>query len=278
MITSLLIAIFLAPLAARLAGPIRRCALSIYAYSVQLNPDSKVSGKLAHLAMRSNSRLIKSSRVNSRPRLLPKNPEPYKTREAEPHVEKFLQVTKPRDHNTVVNCMISPERHLVVGTDKTMPLPQLIIFTLIGLAIDDGIIKSIHAPVGLYVPTMSEDPRTIGQCIKGENRHASGMNRDEGFRLAAEALHNALGKMSISEYFHQKLWYPLGAEEHARWLLDTKGIENPAVGFAAQTSDLAKLTALLFDKGRWQNQQLVPEAWISKINFFEPSAADGQRA
>ena len=71
----------------------------------------------------------------------------------------------------------------------------------------------------------------------------------------------ATGK-SLSEYLQEKIWKPLGAEFEAYWLADGKGMEMANGGLNACLRDFAKIGRLYLNKGNWEGNQIVPEAWV----------------
>jgi CubicO group peptidase (beta-lactamase class C family) len=74
-------------------------------------------------------------------------------------------------------------------------------------------------------------------------------------------LHSAVGK-SASDYLHEKLWEPVGAEADARWLIDAEGFELAHFGFNAVLRDYARLGRLLAHDGAWEGKQLIPAQWM----------------
>lgn len=71
----------------------------------------------------------------------------------------------------------------------------------------------------------------------------------------------ATGK-SLTNYLQEKIWQPIGAEFDAYWLADGKGMEMANGGLNASLRDFAKLGRLYLNKGNWEGNQIVPEAWF----------------
>ena len=63
-------------------------------------------------------------------------------------------------------------------------------------------------------------------------------------------LHNAVNK-SASDYLHEKVWEPIGAEADAAWLVDAEGYEVAHFAFNAVLRDYARLGRLLAHDGAW---------------------------
>jgi CubicO group peptidase (beta-lactamase class C family) len=83
-------------------------------------------------------------------------------------------------------------------------------------------------------------------------------------------LHYAVNK-SASDYLHEKVWEPIGAEADARWLLDAEGIEVAHFGFNAVLRDYARLGRLLAHDGAWEGRQIIPSQWMIDATTVRPS-------
>ena len=71
---------------------------------------------------------------------------------------------------------------------------------------------------------------------------------------------------SVSKYCEEKLWIPLGMQHDAYWSLDHKdGIEKAFCCLNATASDFAKIGLLIYHKGKWNNQQIIPESFIKEM-------------
>ncbi|WP_308992893.1 serine hydrolase [Mariniflexile litorale] len=69
---------------------------------------------------------------------------------------------------------------------------------------------------------------------------------------------------SLTNYLHEKIWKPIGAEFDAYWLTDGEGMEMALGGLNACLRDYAKLGRLYLNKGNWNGTQIVPAAWIEQ--------------
>jgi CubicO group peptidase (beta-lactamase class C family) len=88
-------------------------------------------------------------------------------------------------------------------------------------------------------------------------------------------LHHALGK-SLSDYFQEKVWEPIGAEADARWLIDAEGNELAHGFFNAVLRDYARLGRLLAHDGAWNGRQIIPKEWMIEATTLR--ASDGYLA
>lgn len=181
-------------------------------------------------------------------------------------------------------------------------IAKSILSILTGCAIADGYLKSIDQPVTDFVPELRASgfaPPTLRHLLQmtsgidyAENDFPFGIharfyytNRLEqeilelrlreppGTRFAYKsgdtylltlALRRALGAKTITQYFQERLWTPLGMEADASWSLDREdGLEKTGCCLAATARDFAKLGRLYLEKGLWQGRRIVPEAWVT---------------
>jgi len=77
----------------------------------------------------------------------------------------------------------------------------------------------------------------------------------------------------VSEYAHEKLWVPLGAESHATWTIDKSGQELTSCCFSARLRDWARLGLMLAHDGAWQGRQIVPREWLEAATTVAPADA-----
>lgn len=69
--------------------------------------------------------------------------------------------------------------------------------------------------------------------------------------------------MSLSEYASEKLWKPMGATDHAEWMLDDKnGTEKAYCCINSNALDFARFGYLFMHKGNWHGKQLVDSSYV----------------
>ena len=66
---------------------------------------------------------------------------------------------------------------------------------------------------------------------------------------------------SLTEYLEPRLFAPLGIT-HYFWETCPKGITKGGWGLFLCTEDMAKLGQLYLQKGKWNDQQIIPEFWV----------------
>ncbi len=184
---------------------------------------------------------------------------------------------------------------------NSFSVAKSIVSLLVGVAIDEGKIKSIDDPVGNYLPHFKE-----GQNSKLTIRHllemSAGLNWDESYsslfsvttkayygtnlqklinglnvvnepgkkfdymsgntQMLALIVEKATGK-TLSAYASEKIWKRIGAEHSAQWSLDhTNGDEKAYCCFYSDARDFARFGKLYLDSGMWNGQQLVSRNYV----------------
>lgn len=176
-----------------------------------------------------------------------------------------------------------------------------IVGLLIGIAYDEGAIKSLDDRVSVYLPDFKDgDQITIRNLLT----MSSGLDWDEAYtalvskttkayygddirslvmnlkvveqpgkrysyksgdtQLLSFVLEAATGQ-TVSEYAQQKLWHPVQACRDALWNLDRKGGEEKTYCcFNTTARDMAHLARLILNKGEWNGKQVISEAYLQE--------------
>jgi CubicO group peptidase (beta-lactamase class C family) len=171
---------------------------------------------------------------------------------------------------------------------------------LIGAALRDGLIDSVQQHLVEFVPALSARPGYRGITLEHLLRMTSGIDFDEestagamlyyttdlrslthsfdvrtlpgqhyqygslSAQLLWEVLENRLGGRTVTRYFEERLWEPLGAERPAAWSLDSaeKGVEKFSSGLSATARDYARLGVLFQHGGRVRDRPVISEQWV----------------
>lgn len=182
-----------------------------------------------------------------------------------------------------------------------------------GLALEDGHIGSLDDPVSLYLPEWQGDARgemTVRQLLwmtSGLARSRFTFNpfaRDSSFRflnssdrlpvlfatplvfepgakfdyndiaaqLAGTLVERAVGR-PYAEYFLERFWNPLGGRNAELWLDREGGSAMTACCLLASAMDWARVGEMLKDRGRIDEQQVVPADWIEAMITPSPNYA-----
>jgi CubicO group peptidase (beta-lactamase class C family) len=175
---------------------------------------------------------------------------------------------------------------------------------LIGMAIDDGFIKSETQPITDFIPEFSgtefaditirdllmmrsKIAYQTGALWFGDNaktyyypdlrdlalKHLRADPKYDGSflynnyhpLLLGIILERSTG-VSVSEYFRQKIWDKIGAQYDASWSLDSEksGFEKMESGLNFRSIDFAKIGSMLLNLGQWNGQTFVSENWLDR--------------
>ncbi len=184
----------------------------------------------------------------------------------------------------------------------TFSMAKSFVSLLVGIAIEEGNIKSVDEPITAYIPEL-EDPEF--QKIKIEHllNMQSGIHFSESYfnpfgtiakfyygkhllwyikklkidkapgqgfdyksldtQLLGLIIERSTGK-KLAHYFEEKLWQPLDMQYDASWSIDSRSgdTEKAFCCLNARILDFAKIGKLMLQKGTWNGEQIVPKDWI----------------
>ena len=178
-----------------------------------------------------------------------------------------------------------------------------IVSILVGIAVDEGKIKSIDQKVSDFIPeyknglnakltirnllTMSSgfkwnesyynpfaliakayfgnDNESIIKNLKVVEEPGNRFNYQSASQLVlAYILQKATAK-TLSEYASEKLWKPLGAKHNALWSIDHKnGLEKAYCCFNSNARDFSRIGLLALHNGKFNNKQIISEAYMKE--------------
>ena len=207
------------------------------------------------------------------------------------------------------------------GLDESSVLPSFsiaksFVSALVGIAIEEGNIKSLDQPVTDFFPELGNrgfQKVTLRHLITMR----SGINFKEGYndpfgdasriyygknikkficklkvvsepgsvysyqsgntQLLAMVLEKVTGK-KISEYLEEKIWKPLGMKYPATWSIDSKK-RREIKAFCcinASASDFARFGQLYLDRGYRNGKSIVPEPWIKETLTIQNDSRDSR--
>lgn len=184
---------------------------------------------------------------------------------------------------------------------------------LVGCAVADHLLGPVQQPLVSYVPDLADHPGYGAITIDELLRMTSGIDFDEESVAGAvlyysvhlpehvyaydvkwtpgthylygsiptqilwDLLHRRLGAArTVSQYFEQRVWWPLGAAHDAAWSLDSEssGVEKLFAGFNATARDNARLGLLYLHEGRVGGRQVVPRVWVDESLKPDPVAGE----
>jgi CubicO group peptidase (beta-lactamase class C family) len=89
--------------------------------------------------------------------------------------------------------------------------------------------------------------------------------------ILASAMLGADAGMPLEKFAEQKLFKPMGMTHYAWERADDKGLVSSGWGLRLRAVDMAKLGMLVLSGGRWNEQQIVSQAWVRTMTA--PSSA-----
>ena len=173
---------------------------------------------------------------------------------------------------------------------------------LIGIALKDGLIKSLDEPVSNYLPEFREGSKakitikhllTMSSGIDFKEDYASPLAWPaeayygpdvNNLTIHAEAkdtpgtiwyykggdsqllgmiLKKVTGK-TVAEYAAEKLWKRIGAEDKAFWSTDERDMEKVSCCFYTTARDYARLAKLYMQYGNWNGEQIVDSSYVQQ--------------
>ncbi len=182
-------------------------------------------------------------------------------------------------------------------------MAKTIIALLVGAAIDDGYIRDIHQPVKDFLPDFAIAQHdvtlyhllTMTSGLDWDEEYAAafsvttkayygrdlekllkpiGINEPPGSvfyytsgstQLLAFILEQATGK-KVSDYFTERIWSKIGAENDALWSLDHEdGIEKAYCCFNSNARDFARLGQLILNGGYWDDEQIISSGFLMQM-------------
>ena len=181
----------------------------------------------------------------------------------------------------------------------------------IGIAIEDGYIRSVDDAIGAYIDEWQDDPRgqvSIKQLLQmssGLGQYPFSLNpfgddldwlysgyttrallrtpladwapgtRYDYNNLNSELLGLIIERASskrYADYLEERLWRPMGGERAQVWLDRPGGAAHTSCCLAAPAMDWARFGMLLLDKGVVNGNRIVAASWIDAMITPSPQA------
>ena len=184
--------------------------------------------------------------------------------------------------------------------------------TIVGAALDDGLIGSIDDPIGKYLPEAvgtDKENITVRQLLNqtsgiewhewnGEEQSFWGLYNAEnwvdfvlsqplihepgttwtyttgGSHLLAAVVGAAAGKSSAA-YGYERLFSKMDMDS-ITWNADPQGVTDGGNGVVLTSRDAAKLGQLYLDGGVWQGERLLSEEWVSAATSRQSDGSAGR--
>ena len=168
-----------------------------------------------------------------------------------------------------------------------------VVSTLIGIAIDDGLIASVDQTLGELIPLqlpVDGDPRTAevtlrqlltmtsGIYCRNDGCHDSSvpesaardLEEDPGVTFAYDtgashllsAVLEEVTGMTTYEYAEQELFDPMNFSGES-WDVDADGVHFGGKGLNLRPRDMAKFGQLFLNDGQWEGEQLISAEYVA---------------
>lgn len=175
--------------------------------------------------------------------------------------------------------------------------------TLVGLAIEKGFIESVNDPINRYLtgivtfPDNTKANITIDQLLKMSFGHSwngtsssslystwartpdhlqfiidlplvaapgTVFNYSDGASHLLSVIITEATGINTLDFARTYLFDPIGIKKF-KWLKDDKGYPNGAASLQITPADMVKFGNLILNKGKYIDQQVIPESWITKM-------------
>ncbi|MCX3263506.1 serine hydrolase domain-containing protein [Pedobacter agri] len=234
------------------------------------------------------------------------NTKQLKHQQLKNYLDTFLSRSNTNAFIIIKNDTIIYERYEDQVNQNTLhpsfSVAKSFVATLIGIAVDKGIISSPDDLVIKYIPELEKNDHrfkklTIQHVLDmrsaidyDENKETPfsditklyygsalknqiiglKMKEEPGLKFEYQSVNtqllaNILEKASgrkIQDLFAEYLWQPLGAESNAIWSVDDQGTAKAFCCLNATAADFAKLGRLYLNKGNWNGKQIISKKWI----------------
>jgi len=204
------------------------------------------------------------------------------------------------------------------SVNPSFSVSKSFVSALIGIAINEGKIKSVQDPITNYLPELTNpgfekirivELLNMRSGIKFNETYTSpfgqmpryyyGLNLKRYIRhlkvkeppdlhydyisvnalLLSMIVEKATGK-KLSEYLSEKIWQPLGMEYPATMNIDSRKHQTIKAFCClnARSRDFAKFGRLYLHNGNWFGKQILPEAWVKTSTSIVNNSLDAHGA
>lgn len=217
------------------------------------------------------------------------------------NLDSFLEENKTLSFIILKNDSILYEKYfydtLSHPTTPTFSISKSFVSSLLGIAIENGNIKSIDEPITNYIPELQEFGNItlemlLNMCsglnCNGIMKNASiyfstdlketikdyYIEKKPGTEYSYENINTLLlciaieraTNINIATYLENELWKKAGMSHDATWSVDCK--ENQQVkgfcGINAAPIDLARFGSIYLHNGFYNGEQIVPMKWVKE--------------
>jgi CubicO group peptidase (beta-lactamase class C family) len=228
--------------------------------------------------------------------------------------DEFLGGEKTHAFIVIKDDAIVYERYFHGATAETLlpcfSMSKSVAAILVGRALEQHLLESVDDPITKYVPEVASKPRYSEVKVDHLLRMTSGIDfaeesmksatfyytthlrdvmysfdvdRNPGehylygsanMQLLWAALHERLHGETVSRYFSDQVWTPMGAEFSSSWSLDSEesGVEKFFGGFNARARDYARFGLLFLHGGTLGGRPIISRDWVTRSLEPDPVA------
>lgn len=176
---------------------------------------------------------------------------------------------------------------------KIYSITKSIVAILIGIMVDNGMIKNIHTPIQNYLPELDalQDPQkreiTIfhllnmtsglqaGQFQGAKNwikfiveqpiihKPGSTFQYNSGDSHLLSAIIQKISGLSTAAFAERHLFHPLGIHKYI-WVKDPQGINGGGFSLSLNVEDMVKIGSLFLNEGRINSKQIISSNWLNQ--------------
>ena len=193
--------------------------------------------------------------------------------------------------------------HHRTALSNSMSMAKTILALLVGVALEEGKLRSVEEQIAAYLPMWKHDQRgsirikhllEMTSGLRGDGRmrnpwsdvvrlyhtpdiqkaldripmiHAAGSvfeYKDVDSQVLGLVLERATG-IPYAQYVSEKLWQPLGGSDAFVWLDREGGAAKTSCCLFATARDWARVGQLILERGRRGERQIIPKAWLEAM-------------
>ena len=79
---------------------------------------------------------------------------------------------------------------------------------------------------------------------------------------------------TLEKYLTPRLFQPLDIKGYD-WETSPQGLNTAGYGLRVKTEDIAKFGQLYLQKGKWNNQEILPETWVNTATSYQTKSQEG---
>jgi CubicO group peptidase (beta-lactamase class C family) len=192
---------------------------------------------------------------------------------------------------------------------ESASMHKSVMATLMGVVVDERLVKGVDDSVSDYLPEWKNDPRgkitirntlqmatgleppdTKGGLLSVESRFRLGLffrqatldrklinepgavfdYRNPNSQMAGMII-EAAAKRRYADYLSEKIWKPLGAKDAFVWLDKPVGMPRTSGSLFARIEDWLRMGVMLKDGGEFEGRRIVSSEWVEQMIAPSPS-------